>query len=97
MRTHGSHGPSGFDSNEWRQILTHLGQQSIEISKTKAKIARKLATEELNPEITEPYNACRLITLDKNPGVRPISIEEVMRRIMGRTITKCLKNLNARF
>ena len=40
----------------------------------------------------EPYNACRLIPLDKNPGVRPIGIGEVMRRIIERTITKCLKN-----
>ena len=25
MRTHGSHGPSGLDANEWRRILTHFG------------------------------------------------------------------------
>ena len=93
MRTHGSHGPFGLEANEWRRrILTHFGQQSVEISKTIAKIAKKLATEELNPELTEPYNACRLIPLDKNPGVRPIGIGEVMRRIIGRTITKCPKN-----
>ena len=67
-------------------------QQSIEISKTIAKIAGKLATEELNPELTEPYNAHRLIPFDKNPGVRPIGIGEVMRRIIGQKITKCLKN-----
>ena len=30
--------------------------------------------------------------VDKNPGVRPRGIGEVMRRIIGRTITKCLKN-----
>ena len=89
MRTHG---PSGLDANEWRRILTHFGQQSVEISKTIDKIAKKLATEELNPELMEPYNACRLIPLDKNPGVRPTGIGEVMRRILGRTITKCLKN-----
>ena len=58
MRTHGSHGPSGLDAKEWRRILTHFGQQSVEISKTIAKIAKKLATEELNPELMEPYNAC---------------------------------------
>ena len=89
MRTHG---PSGLDANEWRRILTRFGQQSVEISKTIDKIAKKLATEELNPELMEPYNACRLIPLDKNPGVRPTGIGEVMRRIIGRTITKCLKN-----
>ena len=96
MRTHGSHGPSGLDANEWRRILTHFGQQSVEISKTIAKIAKKLATEELDPELMEPYNACRLIPLDKNPGVRPIGIGEVMRRIIGRTITKCLKTNSCR-
>ena len=39
----------------------------------------------------EPYDAYRLIPLDKNPGVRLIGIE-VMRRIIGRTFAKCLKN-----
>ena len=91
MRTHGSHGPSGLDANERRRILTHFGQQSVEISQTIAKIAQKLANEELNPELIELYNACRLINLDKNPGVRPIGIGEVMRRIIGST-TKCFKN-----
>ena len=92
MRTHGSHEPSGLDANELTRILTHFGQQSIEISKTIAKIARKLAVEELNSELTDPYNACKLIPLDKNPGVKPIGIGEVMRRMIGRTITKCRKN-----
>ena len=57
MRMHGSHGPSSLDANEWRRILTQFGQQLMEISKTIAKFVRKLATEELNPELTEPYNA----------------------------------------
>ena len=33
MRTHGSHGPSGLDANEWRRFLPHFGQQSVEIAK----------------------------------------------------------------
>ena len=92
MRTHRSHGTSGRDANGWRRILTHFGQQSVEISKTIAKNAKKLATEELNPELMEPHNACRIITLNKNPGVGPIGIGAVMRKIIGRTIIKCLKN-----
>ena len=92
MTTHGSHGPSALDANEWRRILTHFGQQSVEISKTLAKVAQKILTEILSHELLEPYNACRLIPLDKNPGVRPIGIGEVIRRMIGRTITKCLKS-----
>ena len=38
------------------------------------------------------YNACRLIPVDKNPGVRPIGVGEVLRRIIGRSILKCLSN-----
>ena len=79
MTTHGSHGPSGLDGNEWRRILMHFDQQSDETSKTLAKIAQKISTEILSPELLEPFNACRLIPLDKNPGVRPIGISEVIR------------------
>ena len=93
MTTHGSHGPTGLDANEWRRILTHFGQQSVEISKTLAKIAQKISTKILShDELLEPFNGCRLIPLDKNPGIRPICIGEVIRRLIGRTITKCLKS-----
>ena len=56
------------------------------------KLHRKKLTEMLSPELLEPYNACRLIPLDKNSGVRPIGTGDVIRRKTGRTITKCLKS-----
>ena len=65
MTTHGSHGHSSLDANEWRRILRHFGQLSVEISKTLAKIAQKIMTEVISHELLEPYNACRLIPLDK--------------------------------
>ena len=92
MRTHGSHGPSGLDANEWRRILTHFGQQSVEISKTIAKIAKKIGHRRTKSRTNGTILRMQIKPLDKNPGVRPIGIGEVMRRIIGRTITKCLKN-----
>ena len=39
----------------------------------------------------EAYVSCRLIPLDKNPGVRPIDVGEVLRRIVGKCIGWVLK------
>ena len=75
MTTHGSHGPSGLDANELKRILTN----SVQHSKTLAKIAQKISTEKLSHELLEPYNAYRLIPLDKDPGVKPIGMGEIIR------------------
>ena len=55
-------------------------------------MAQIISTEILSHELLEPYNACQLIPLDKNSGVGPIGTGEVIRRIIGGTITKCLKS-----
>ncbi len=34
----------------------------------------------------EAYLACRLIPVDKDPGVRPIEVGEVLRRIISKSI-----------
>ena len=36
--------------------------------------------------------ACRLIPLDKNPGMRPIGIGEVMPIIIRKALTSCLRS-----
>ena len=54
MTTHGSHGPSSLDANEWRPMRMHFGQQSVEISKALAKTAQKSWIEILSPELLEP-------------------------------------------
>ena len=92
MKTQGSHGPSGLDANEWRRILTNFGQSSNNLCRCLAEISKLLATTELPLESLQAYNASRLIPLDKNPGVRPIGVGEVLRRIIGRSILKCISN-----
>ena len=37
-----------------------------------AAIARKLATEIIDPLALDALTACKLIPLDKNPGIRPM-------------------------
>ena len=92
MKTHGSHGPSGVDANEWRRWMSNFSQSSTSLCRTVARLAVRIATEENDNEALIPYNACRLIPLDKNPGVRLIGVGEVLRRIIGRTILRCVEN-----
>jgi hypothetical protein len=52
-----------------------------------ALTTRNLCSNEIeDPESIEALMACRLILLDKSPGVRPIGIGEVLRRIMGKAV-----------
>ena len=44
-----------------------------------------------HPSLLEGYTSCRLIPLDKNPGIRPFGVGEVLRRIVGKTIAGFLK------
>ena len=39
----------------------------------------------------EAFLSCTLVPLNKNPGVRPIGIGEVLRRIVGKLVTTILK------
>ena len=52
---------------------------------------KKLATTTTDPPSLESYIACRLIPLDKCPGLRPIGIGEILRRIIGKAIGWLLK------
>ena len=40
----------------------------------------------IDPKSLSAYTACRLIPFNKNPGVRLIGIEEVVRRIIGKAV-----------
>ena len=51
-----------------------------------AVLARRLYISFVDPLIVAPLLACRLIALDKNPGVRPIGVGEVVRRIIAKAV-----------
>lgn len=47
-------------------------------------VGRRLCTDSINPDYLSAFVACRLIPLDKCPGVRPIGIGEDPRRIIAK-------------
>ena len=94
LKTKGLAGPSLLDADDWKRMIgTKLyGTSGTDLAKSIARFARILCTEELqDPLSLAPLMACRLIPLDKNPGLRPIGIGEVLRRIVGKAVTYVLR------
>ena len=91
----GAAGPSSMDADGWRRILTSasFGAHSQHLCDSIAKMARKLCYERniSNDGSLDAFVACRLIPLDKNPGLRPIGIGEILRRIIGKSVTTVFK------
>ena len=82
LQTEGSAGPSRIDAKGWRRLCTSFHTALVELCKSLAALARRLCTSLVDPCCIAPFLARRLIALDKNPGVRPIGICEVTRRII---------------
>ena len=75
-----------MDADGWRRMCTAFGDASEDLCDALACSARRIATSYINPAALEAFVACRLIPLDKKPGVRPIGIGETVRRIIGKAI-----------
>ena len=86
LNTQGAAGPSGMAADEWRRMCTSFKATSDTLCDALASCARRIASKYIDPASLQAYVACRLIPLDKRPGVRPIGIGEVVRRIIGRAI-----------
>ena len=92
--TKGSSGPSQLDAEQYRHIIlsTKFKKESKELRQQVAILAKRLATTMVDPSSTEALTACRLIPLNKNPGIRLIGIGEVLRRIIGKSISWVLRD-----
>ena len=88
-RTQGSAGPSGMDAELYRRILCSKSFNVVgkTLREEIAVFTKNLLTKSYQPSLIEPFVACRLLPLDKNPGIRPIGVGEVLRRIVGKVIS----------
>ena len=94
LRTKGAGGPSNVDANGFQRILASKSfkKSASNLCDALATLTRRLCTEYIDPATIEPILASRLIPLDKGNGeVRPIGVGEVIRRIIGKCVTKVVK------
>ena len=86
LRTKGSAGPSGIDAHCWRRLCTSFKTASEDLCHSLAQVTRRLCTSLVDPRGLSALLACRLIALDKCPGVRPIGVCETARRIISKAV-----------
>ena len=88
LKTKGAAEPSGLDADGWKRILTsnQYGNSSSNLFKTFAEVIKKLCTTEGLSSSLEALLVCRVIPLDKNPGLQPIGIGEVLCQIASKVV-----------
>ena len=80
------------DAYVWRRMMTSFKSASRDLCDAVAEVARHLASQHVDPAGLMPLLNSRLIPLDKNPGIRPVEIGEVLRRIIGKSLMTVLKS-----
>lgn len=84
----GGAGPSGIDSTDLKNWLLRFGLQSEGLRNEMTKWTEWLSHGDHPFPAIRALMAGRLVALDKQPGVRPIGIGEVCRRLMAKTIVR---------
>ena len=92
LQTQGAVGPSGVDAMHYRCFCTAFGEKSNDLCSALARFAKRLCTSYVDPAGIMTHTACHLILLNKCPGVRPIGIGDVVRRIIGKAIMRLTKS-----
>ena len=91
LRTTGPGGPSGVDAVGFKRILAckSFKRSSTNLCDSIATLTKRLCTEYVDPLTIEPILSNCLIPLDKGNGeVRPIAVGEVIRRLIGKCVSK---------
>ena len=86
LRTRGAAGPSLIVAHCWRRLCTSFTSASQDLCLSLALLARRICSTFVDPKGLAAFLACRLIALDKCPGVRSIGICETARRIVSKAV-----------
>ena len=88
----GAVGPSGLDVASSKKLFTAFQEASDTLCDALSAVARRLAASLVDPASLSAFTACRLIALDKHPGVRPIGVGKVCRRLLSRAVLCVIRN-----
>lgn len=87
-RLKGSAGPSGFDAVDLKHCLLRFGEESTALREEMASFTLWMANGSPPWAAYRALMANRLVALDKDPGVRPVGIGEIFRRLMAKVVIR---------
>lgn len=93
IKTKGGSGPSGMDADGWRKIILpkSFGESSNDFYLAFANVTKKICTGKCTPTSIEASLACQYILLKKNPGLRPMGLSKILKRIIGKAVVSAVK------
>ena len=86
MRTSRGAGISQQEDALWHKMVTAHKETSTALATALALVAQRLVTEFVDPVGLEALLANRGIAIDKCPGLRPVGVGEIARRIIGKAV-----------
>jgi hypothetical protein len=86
LRTSGGAGVSQQEDALWHKMVSAHKDTSSTLLNALASVARRLVTEYVDPKGIEALLANRGIAIDKCPGMRPVGVGEMARRIIGKAV-----------
>ena len=84
----GSGGPSGTDGASMKKWILHFGPVSRKLQKEITNLIEWIGNEKVPWEAIKGLMASRLVALDKSPGVRPIGVGEIWRRLLAKVVLR---------
>ena len=86
IRTSGGAGASQQEDSLWHKMTTAFKDSSAGLCQAVADFARRLSTAYVDPASLAALLANRGIAIDKCPGLRPVGVGEILRRIIGKAV-----------
>ena len=75
-----------MNAKGWKRMCSSFHRTSNELCEAIARLTRRICSTYVDPRGISSLVASRLIALDKSPGIRPIGVGEILRRLIGKVV-----------
>ena len=89
----GSGGPTKVDADGWKHFICNKSYSKVSnpLCQSIAELTKRFCREDIDASHSSLLLSCRLVPLNKNPGIWPIGIGEILQRIMAKAVTRVLQ------